>query len=108
MSHRVVFSPEAADQLLHLYTYIARAASPSVAARYTEAIVAYCESLNVFPHRGVQRDDIRPGLRITHYRKRAVIAFAVDAEQVSILGIYYGGRDYESLLRVESEDDPAL
>jgi plasmid stabilization system protein ParE len=108
MSHRVVFSPEAADQLLHLYTYIARAASPSVAARYTDAIVAYCDSLNTLPHRGVQRDDIRPGLRITDYRKRAVIAFAVDAEQVSILGIYYGGRDYESLLRVESEDDPAL
>lgn len=107
MSHRVVFTPEAADQLLHLYAYIARAASPPVAARYTEAIVAHCESLNVFPHRGVQRDDIRPGLRITHYRKRAVIAFAVDAEQVSILGIY-GGRDYESLLRDESEDDPAL
>lgn len=51
----------------------------------------------------MQRDDIRPGLRITHYRKRAVIAFAVDAEQVSILGIYYGGRDYESLLRAESD-----
>jgi plasmid stabilization system protein ParE len=79
MSHRAVFSPEAADQLLHLYAYIARATSRPVAARYTEAIVAYCESLNVLPHRGVQRDDIRPGLRITHYRRRALVAFAVDA-----------------------------
>ena len=50
------------------------------------------------------RDDVRPGLRITNYKKRAVIAFDVDAEQVSILGIFYGGQDYESILQDESEE----
>jgi len=35
-----------------------------------------------FPIRGVQRDDIRPGLRITNYKRRAVIAFAVSDEEV--------------------------
>ncbi|MBA4003058.1 MAG: plasmid stabilization protein, partial [Delftia sp.] len=45
------------------------------------------------------RDDVRPGLRITNYRKRTVIAFAVDADMVSIIGIFYGGRDHEALLR---------
>ena len=35
-------------------------------------------------------------LRITNYKKRAVIAFAVDAELVSIIGIFYGGQDYET------------
>jgi len=74
----------------------AETASPLVAARYTEAIMAYCEGLRIFPYRGNQRDDIRPGLRITHYRKRAVIAFTVDADQVSILGGFYGGQDYEA------------
>ena len=105
MSHHVVFTPEASGQLLSLYAYIARVASPTVAARYTDAIVAYCESLNVFPHRGIRRDDVRAGLRITHYRKRAVIAFAVDVDQVSILGIYYGGQDYEAMLRDDPEGD---
>jgi plasmid stabilization system protein ParE len=38
MSHRVVFSPEALEQLAELYRYIAQAASPSVALAYTEAI----------------------------------------------------------------------
>ncbi len=38
MSHRVVFSPEALEQLPELYRYIAQAASPSVALAYTEAI----------------------------------------------------------------------
>lgn len=103
MSYRIVFSPEAEEQLAALYSYIAGAASPDIAARYTEAIVAYCESLHTFPHRGTRRDDVRPGLRITNYRKRTVIAFAVDADQVSVIGVFYGGQDYETML----DDDPA-
>jgi plasmid stabilization system protein ParE len=99
MKHRVVFSPEVGEQLAVLYHHIAEAASPAIAARYTDAIVSYCESLATFPHRGVQRDDVRPGLRITNYKKRAVIAFDVTDEQVSIIGVFYGGRDYESVLQ---------
>ena len=45
-----------------------------------------------------------PGLRITHYKGRAIIAFAVEAEQVSIIGVFYGGQDYEGALRSESDD----
>jgi len=104
MSYFVVFSPEAEEQIVELYRYIAVAASTEIAARYTEAIVAYCESLRSFPHRGTKRDDIRPGLRITNYKKRAVIAFSVDEERVSIIGVFYGGQDYETVFRNESED----
>lgn len=104
MRYRVVFTPEAEEQLAALYGYIAAAASPDIAARYTEAIVSYCESLCTFPLRGTMRDDIRPGLRITHYKKRTVIAFDVDADQVSIMGVFYGGQDYEALLQNDSED----
>lgn len=98
MSYCVVFSPEAEKQLVALYSYIAEAASPNIAAQYIEAIVSYCESLSTFPHRGTIRDDVRPGLRITHYKKRTVIAFDVNAEQVSIIGVFYGGQDYETIL----------
>jgi plasmid stabilization system protein ParE len=104
MTHRVVFSPEALEQLAGLFRYIAEAASPDIAARYTEAIVSHCESLRTFPLCGTKRDDVRPGLRITHYRKRAVIAYDVDAEVVSILGIFYGGQDYETMLQDEPGD----
>lgn len=102
MNYRVVFSPEAEEQLAELYRYIAVAASHEIAARYTEAIVSYCESLRTFPLRGTPRDDVRPGLRITNYKKRAVIAFDVDTDLVSIIGVFYGGRDYVSIL---SDDD---
>ena len=49
----------------------------------------------------MSRDDVRPGLRITGYRKRVLIAYAVDAEALSIIGIFYGGQDYETLLQEE-------
>ncbi len=107
MSYRVVFSPEAQEQLAELYRHIALAASPNIAARYTDAIVTYCESLRTFPLRGTRRDDVRPGLRITNYKKRAVIAFAVDTEQVSIIGVFYGGQDYETLLQDEPDSGSA-
>ena len=107
MSHRVVFSPEAQEQLAELYRYIAEAASPDIAARYTEAIVSYCESLRTLPYRGTMRDDVRPGLRITNHKKRAVIAFGVDAEVVSIIGVFYGGQDYETILQDEADNSSA-
>lgn len=96
MPYQIVFTPEALEQLEALYSYIAVAAAPDVAHRYTNAIVTYCEGLQNSPLRGTRRDDIRPGLRITNYKGRAVIAFDVSDERVSIIGVFYGGQDYES------------
>ena len=101
MSYAVVFTPEAEAQLVELYGYIAAAASPEIAARLTDGIVTYCESLSTFPNRGNRREDIRPGLRVTSYRKRVAIAFDVDEDQVNIIGVFYGGQDYESALSEE-------
>lgn len=103
-AHTVVFTPEAAEQLTSLYRYIAAAASPVVAERYTSAIVTFCEGLHHFPLRGIRRDDIRPGLRITNYRGRAAIAFTVAGDQVSIIGVYYGGQDYTTALQPEHDE----
>lgn len=105
MTFRVVFSPEAEDQLADLYRYIATVASPGIAERYVNAIISYCETLETFPLRGAQRNDIRPGLRITNYKGRTVIAFDVDAQQVSIIGVFYGGQDYETALQDDLEDE---
>lgn len=101
MNYTVAFSPEAVTQLDELEDYITHTRSPVVAARYVDAIITYCESLSVFPLRGTSRDDLLPTLRITHYRHTVIIAFMVDAhtETVSILGVFYGGQDYATLLK---------
>ena len=51
----------------------------------------------MFPDRGNRRDDLRPGLRILGYERRAVIAFQITANSVTILRILYGGRDLETV-----------
>jgi plasmid stabilization system protein ParE len=47
--------------------------------------------LQTFAARGVARDDLLPGLRITHCRKRTIIAYLLDRDVVSIVGVFYGG-----------------
>jgi len=95
----VVFSPEAETQLVQLYDYIAANASPAIAESYTGAIVERCERLGEMPLQGIARDDIRRGLRTTFFRRRVVIAYSGGVKAVTVLAIFYGGQDYESLLR---------
>lgn len=104
MKYSVVFTPEAEEQLVTIYRYIANAASPRIAERYTNAIINYCEELATFPDRSVKRDEIRPGLLVTNYKKRTVIAYAVNDNRVSIIGIFYGGQDYQTALESELEE----
>jgi toxin ParE1/3/4 len=58
--------------------------------------------LSTFPHRGSRRDEIRPDLRITNYKRRTTIAFEVGEDFVSIIGIFHGGRDYETILQSDN------
>ena len=101
MGYTVVFAPEAIEQLANLYGYIAEHATPAIAEKYTSAIVSYCEGLSSFPHRGCRREDIQEGLRTTNYKGNAVIAFVVDDAnmRVSIVGVFYGGQEYETVLK---------
>lgn len=96
MPYRVIFAPEADAQLVSIYRYIAGQASPAIAERFTAAIVDYCEAFATFPHRGAKRDDLRPGLRIVGFRRRVTIAFTAEQDTVTIIGVFYGGQDYEA------------
>lgn len=102
--YAVIFTPEAQEQLAALYRYIAASVSSDIAERYTSSIIAYCESLQDFPNRGICHDNVRLGLRITNYKKRVVIAFTVDTKWVSIIGVFYGGQDYETALQSDLDD----
>jgi len=98
-SHRVIFSPEAEAQLVTLYRRISARSGPRIAAGFTGAIVDFCEKLESFPERGTRRDDLRLGLRTVGFRRRVTIAFAVEAGALTIIGIFYGGQDFEAKLR---------
>lgn len=102
MTRRVEFSPSAQQQLSDLYHWITdRSGFPDRSADYISAIIDFCENLANFPMVGRARDDLRPGLRTIGFRRRVVIAFAVDSMTVRILGVFYGGQDYEHMLAVD-------
>jgi toxin ParE1/3/4 len=99
VSRRIGFSPEAEAQLLSLYRYIAGEASPETARQFTDAIVEHCEKLVDFPKLGTPRDDLRPGLRTWTFRRRVTIAYVVKPHEAVILGIFYGGQNFEAIFR---------
>lgn len=98
VEYTVIFTPEVEIQLDELFQYIETISSPEIADRYTKGIITYCEELQTFPKRGTNRNDLHSGLRTTNYKKKTVIAFFVDANVVSIIGIYYGGQDIDTIL----------
>jgi plasmid stabilization system protein ParE len=93
---RVGFAPEAESDLEALYDLIADAAAPEVARRYLERLEAFCSGMAHAAERGHRRDDIRPGLRIVGFERRVTIAFTIDDDRVTILRLFYGGRDWEA------------
>jgi len=70
--------------------------SLNIARKFVGDIIDYCNGFDLFPQRGVSRDDVYPGLRVVGFRRRVTIAFAIEDDRVVIMGIFYGGQDYES------------
>ena len=95
---RVTFRPLAEADLFDLYRHIAQEAGHHIAGGYIDRLETACMALETFPHRGHRRDDLRPGLRIIGFERRASIAFQVPPAEVVIVRISFGGRDYESIL----------
>lgn len=97
MAFEVVFSPEARDDLLNLYAFIADASGAGRAIDYLSRIEAYCRGFSQFPSRGTLRDDLHPGLRVVGFERRVTIAFHVEANRIVIDRVLYGGRDLSAL-----------
>lgn len=98
MTHQILYSPRAHQQLRAIYDWIAGEAGPEIAQRFVLSIYDYCDELADFPLRGRARDDLTNGMRVIGFRRRAMIAFLVTDDEVEIHGVYYGGSDYEALI----------
>jgi toxin ParE1/3/4 len=96
--HRIVFAPEAQDDLEQLYLFIAERSGEARAMAYVDRIEAWCRSLATFPERGQRRDDLLPGLRVAGFERRVSIAFHIAPGVVTLDRILYGGRDLDSLI----------
>ena len=59
--------------MIDLYDYIAWRDGPERAISYIDRIEDCCRNLSLFPERGKWRDDLRRGLRILGFERRAVL-----------------------------------
>jgi plasmid stabilization system protein ParE len=97
--YRVVYSDDAEDDLHAIGLYLAAEASPAIAERFVEALIARCEKLATYPNRGAQRHDSAAGLRTISNKKSVLIAYRVGEEVVTVVGFLYRGRDVAAVLR---------
>ena len=95
--YRVVFSPDAQNDLLNLAIYIADDSSYERAMNYIARIEAWCHELSISPMCGADRKDIQPGIRVAGFERRATIAFHVGDNAVTILRVLYGGRNLDTV-----------
>jgi toxin ParE1/3/4 len=62
----------------------------------------HIDGILAFPLAGRSRDDVRPGMRTTTFKKETLVAYEVDESSgelvVNILGLFHGGRDWEAAL----------
>lgn len=109
MTGRINYSPEAEQQLNELDDWISKAASAEIARRFVSAILDQVDGILVFPLAGRARDDVRPGMRTSTFKKRTLVAYEVDESSgelvVNILGVFHGGQDWEAALG-EDQGDP--
>lgn len=102
MTGRIHFTPEAERQLNEIDDWIAENATVEIAQRFVTVILEHIEGILPFPLAGRARDDVRPGMRTTTYKKRTMIAYEADDSSdelvVTILGVFHAGQNWEAAL----------
>lgn len=93
MKFRVIFSQDARADLSEIEDYIAERSGEQRAEGFVGAIRDTCLSLETFPQRG---RTTRGGFRVIGHRRRANILFQITGDEVTIIGVHYGGRNIET------------
>lgn len=95
----IEYSFNALADLETIEAYIARrSGDPSTARRFIQHLEKSLEALDVFPNKGLPRDDLSPDLR-QHNFKRYLILYTVTETGVLIQAVIEGHRDIESMFK---------
>lgn len=93
MDYRIRLHELAEAELDKIFDDITTEAGPIIAGNYVGGIYELIDGFTTFPERGTVREGPVPGLRIVGYRRTASIAFIVEGDQVTILGVFRRGRN---------------
>ena len=101
----VLYHHEAGADLDNIFIYLVeQGASSSTARSFVGRIKARCEGIGDVARGFPARPDLGPGVRIAPFEHSAVILYRVSDEAVEIFRVFYGGRDYEAIMRGRPED----
>jgi len=93
---RVVWSPAADQDLLDIWAYYARVASPEIADNLLHEISRVGEGIRENPLLSRQRDELLPGLRSVIVRPH-VVFFRIRNSAVEIVRVLHGRRDFPAI-----------
>jgi toxin ParE1/3/4 len=93
---RVIWSPEADKDLLDIWAYYARVASPEIADNLLREIDRIGDGIGENPLLSRQRDDLLPGLRSFIVRPH-VIFFRIGDGAVEVVRVLHGRRDFPTI-----------
>src|SRR5688572_16648095 len=101
---RLVYGPEALDDLKGIYDWIANEGSPLSAKRYVARIRRFAATLKTSGDRGNDHGAIQPGLRSVGFERSIQIVCELRPEAVIVTRVFHGGQDWTTLLGRHSED----
>lgn len=98
MTHAVLLSPLAVEDLIALHGWVAGEADRAIADGYLDRIERKMAGLAQFPLRGAPRDDLAPGVRTLVFERKVLIAYRVEKTAVTVLRVISGQRELAPLL----------
>jgi toxin ParE1/3/4 len=78
---------------------IATEASVEIATAYLENLEDFLLGFDLASERGTLQGHIRKGLRTVGYRGRMTVAFEVEAKSVTILRVFWGGQNWQNIMK---------
>lgn len=93
-TREIIITPEAEDDLDHLYDEISERASPLIAFSFISRIEAFCRSLTHAAERGTDRSTIAQGMRSLGFERRVTIVLQVDDTTAKVVRIFPAGRNW--------------
>lgn len=98
----VLYRQEAGADLDNILIYLVeQGAGGRIARGFVARIKARCQDIGDVPEGFPARSDLGPGIRIAQFERSAVILYRPTEEAVEIVRIFYGGRDYDAIMRGE-------
>ncbi len=95
----VRLSETAIASLADIATYVATSAeSLDVALSFIERIERRCQKIGYAPNGGMSRPDLGDSIRIVPFERSAVILYRALEDCVEIVDVFYGGRDYKTIM----------